>query len=254
VASTSPPTTVTAGGLSLNTELDRLPAVAAASSSTRPPASSNQAGSDAFIREVFDDAQAMWRRDFADGDVHYVPARLILFTNQVHSACGTRGASTGPFYCAADHGVYLNSAFFDVLARRAGIALGDFAQAYVVAHELGHHVQFLLGITQRVLAADNRDPAGQNQRSVRFELQADCLSGVWMHTRYRRGELTQADVDDALNAAAIAGNDFQQLSTTGTVRPEDWSHGSSSQRRRWLTIGLEGGSPPACDTFSGTSP
>jgi len=244
----------TVGGVSLNTGLDRLPPVTSATSSTRPPASSGQAGDDGFIREVFADAQAMWRSDFGDGDVQYVPARLVIFTDHVRSACGTRGASTGPFYCAADHGVYLNVAFFETLAKRAGTTLGDFAQAYVVAHELGHHVQFLLGITQRVKGADTRDPTGQNERSIRFELQADCLSGVWMHSRYQRDQLTQADVDDALRAAAIAGNDFQQLSTSGTVRPETWSHGSSSQRRRWLTIGLEGGAPAACDTFSGRSP
>ena len=230
--------------------LDRLPVVAPATESSRGPTSHSGAARNAFIREVFNDAQAMWRRDFAERGIPYAPARLVIFTDQVHSACGTRSARTGPFYCAADHGVYLNREFFDVLARRAGVSLGEFAQAYVVAHELGHHVQWLLGITQRVRTADLHAPAGENNRSVRFELQADCLACVWMHSRYQRGELMQSDIDDALRAAAITGNDFQQLSTTGTIRPETWSHGSSSQRRHWVTVGFEEGRPGACDTFS----
>jgi predicted metalloprotease len=199
---------------------------------------------------VFADAQEMWRRDFAEGEIRYVPARLTIFTNAVHTACGTQSAQSGPFYCPPNRGVYVDSRFFDALAHRVGVGLGDFARAYVIAHEVAHHVQFQLGIGQRLTAADRRDPAGKNSRSVRFELQADCLAGVWVHSRYQRGELTQSDLDDALRSAAVVGSDFQQLSATGTIRPEDWTHGSSSQRLHWLTVGFEEGSPSACDTFS----
>jgi predicted metalloprotease len=243
-ATTNSTTTVETG------DLGRLPDVAGPSGSSRQP-SSQTAGRNAFLREVFDDAQSMWSRDFADGEVDYRPARLTIFVNQIRTECGTKSASSGPFYCPADRSVYLDSRFFDALARQAGVRLGDFAQAYVVAHEIAHHVQFVLGIGQRINAADRQDPAGRNARSVRFELQADCLAGVWIHSRYQRGELSQSDLDDALNAAAVVGSDFQQVSATGTIRPEEWTHGSSSQRRHWLTIGFEDGSPAACDPFSG---
>jgi uncharacterized protein len=244
-ATTSATTTTVATG-----DLDQLPVVAGASASTRQPSSQQGAGGNAFLREVFDDVQTMWRRDFEDGGVDYRPARLTIFTDRIQTACGTQSASSGPFYCPADRGVYLDSRFFDVLASRAGVSLGDFARAYVVAHEVAHHVQFVLGIGQRLNATDQRDPAGKNARSVRFELQADCLAGVWIHSRYQSGELSQSDLDDALNAAAVVGSDFQQLRATGTIRPEDWTHGSSSQRRHWLTVGYDEGDPGACDTFS----
>jgi predicted metalloprotease len=228
--------------------LDRLPVVAPPESA-RPPASQPGAA-DAFLREVFEDAQELWKRDFAEGEIRYVPARLTIFRNAVQTACGAQSAQSGPFYCPADRGVYLDSRFFDALARRVGVGLGDFARAYVIAHEVAHHVQFQLGIGQRLTAADRRDPAGKNARSILFELQADCLAGVWVHSQYQGGELTQSDLDDALRAAAVVGSDFQQLSATGTIRPEDWTHGSSSQRLHWLTVGFEEGSPAACDTFS----
>jgi uncharacterized protein len=244
-ASTTTTTTVETG------DLDQLPVVVGASRSTQPPASRPGLGRNAFLREVFDDVQSMWRRDVADGGVSYRPARLTIFTNQVHSACGTQSASAGPFYCPADRGVYLDTRFFDVLGRRVGVNLGDFARAYVVAHEVAHHVQFLLGIGQQLAVADQRDPAGKNARSIEFELQADCLAGVWIHSRYERGQLTQSDFDDAIRAAIVVGSDFQQLSATGALRPEDWTHGSSSQRRQWLTTGFEEGKPGACDTFTG---
>jgi predicted metalloprotease len=173
-------------------------------------------------------------------------------------SCGTRceGASrarayVGPFYCPADHGVYLDTRFVDALARSAGVQLGDFAQAYVVAHEVAHHVQVLLGITQRVRAEDQQDPAGENARSVRLELQADCLAGVWKHSSYQRGDLRESDFEDALRAAAVVGSDFQQRLAGATITPEDWTHGSSRQRQQWLTTGFEQGRPDACDTFGG---
>jgi uncharacterized protein len=229
--------------------LERLPKVPAATAATRPPTSADSTGGNAFLRSVFDDAQAMWQREFDAAGVSYRPATLTIFRDEVHTKCGTQTASVGPFYCPADHGVYLDTRFFDALARTAGVTLGDFAQAYVVAHEVAHHVQLLLGILPRVAAADQQDPAGENARSVRLELQADCFAGVWKHSVYQRGQLNQTDFEDALRAAAVVGNDFQQRQATGTVRPEDWTHGSSRQRQHWLTTGFEQGKPSACDTF-----
>jgi uncharacterized protein len=228
--------------------LDRLPEVPEASESTHPT-SADGTGGNAFLTSVFDDAQAMWRQEFKAGGVGYTPATLTIFRDQVHTGCGTQSAGVGPFYCPADHGVYLDTRFFDALARQAGVELGDFAQAYVVAHEVAHHVQTLLGTLQRVAEADQQDPAGKNGRSVSLELQADCFAGIWKHSSYRRGELIATDFEDALRAAAVIGDDFQQHKATGTITPEDWTHGSSAQRQHWLTTGFEQGKPAACDTF-----
>jgi predicted metalloprotease len=252
-ASPTPTTTTTATATATATgdeaDLDRLPEVPAATTSTRPPESADRTGGDAFLTEVFDEAQAMWSDEFEAAGVHYAPARITLFRDEVHTACGTQSASVGPFYCPADAGVYLDRRFFDALSQRVGVRLGDFAQAYVVAHEVAHHVQMLLGIMQRVAAADQQDPAGENARSVRLELQADCFAGVWAHSRYVRGQVREEDFADALRAAAVVGSDFQQHLATGTIRPEDWTHGSSRQRQHWLTTGFEQGKPAACDTF-----
>jgi predicted metalloprotease len=204
----------------------------------------------AFLTSVFHDAQALWQREFAAAGIEYAPARLTIFVDEVHSACGTQSASVGPFYCPADHGVYLDTRFFDALGQSVGVRLGAFARAYVVAHEMGHHVQVLLGITGRVRAADQQDPAGTNARSVRLELQADCFAGIWKHATYERGQLTEPDFEDALRAAAVVGDDFQQRRATGTIAPHDWTHGSSAQRQHWLTTGFDQGEPGACDTFA----
>jgi uncharacterized protein len=204
----------------------------------------------AFLRAVFDDAEALWQRQFQAAGLTYRPARLTIFSQQVHTACGTQPANVGPFYCPPSFGVYLDPAFFAALSQHAGVHLGDVAQAYVVAHEVAHHVQTLLGITHQKALADQQDPSRANNRSRRFELQADCFAGVWMHSVYRRGQLTDADLQEALNAATVVGDDFAKH-TGGHVRPrEDWTHGSSAQRRRWLTTGFEEGRPDACDTFS----
>jgi uncharacterized protein len=218
----------------------------------RPPASQGTSQA-AFLRAVFDDVEALWVREFAHAGATYHPARLTIFSHQVHTACGTHGAHTGPFYCPPSFGVYLDPAFFAALSQGLGVRIGDFAQAYVVAHEVAHHVQTLLGLTQQKAAADHRDPAGANARSVRFELQADCLAGVWMHSVYRRGELSDADLREALVAAAAVGDDFLRNSAGQTRPPEDWTHGSSEQRRHWLTTGFEEGRPAVCDT-SGVEP
>jgi uncharacterized protein len=212
---------------------------------TGDPPTSQGAGRRAFLRAVFDDAEALWTREFRSAGLTYRPARLTIFTRQVTTACGPAEAESGPFYCPASFGVYLDPVFFAVLSRAVGVRIGDFAQAYVVAHEVAHHVQTILGITRQKAIADQQDPDGANARSVRFELQADCLAGVWMHTVYRRGVLTDADLDDALTAAAVVGDDF-----AGSRPLEEWTHGSSAQRRQWLKTGFEEGRPESCDTFT----
>jgi uncharacterized protein len=199
---------------------------------------------------VFDDVEALWHKEFAGAGLTYRPARLTVFSQAVHTACGTQPADVGPFHCPASFGVYLDPVFFAALSRRAGVHLGDVAQAYVVAHEVAHHVQTLLGITGQKAAADQQDPARANDRSQRFELQADCFAGVWMHSVYRRGQLTDVDIEQALAAATVVGDDFAR-NARGETRPrEQWTHGSSAQRRRWLTTGFDEGRPGACDTFS----
>ena len=208
--------------------LDRLPEVPGRRAETTA-ASPDGTGGDAFLTAVFDDAQAMWKREFEDAGSDYTPATLTIFRDQVDTACGAQSANVGPFYCPADHGVYLDTRFFDALGRAAGVRLGDFAQAYVVAHEVGHHVQALLGITQRVRAARRAGPRRQERplgapraagRLLRRHLEAHALPA--------RAARAQADFEDALRAAAVVGSDFQQRKATGTITPEDWTHGSSA--------------------------
>jgi predicted metalloprotease len=203
----------------------------------------------AFLHAVFNDAQRFWHQQFAAAGLPYAPAQLVIFSSSVHSACGYQ-ENVGPFYCPADRGIYLDVGFFDLFARALG--LGGFAQAYVVGHEFGHHIQHLLGIDRRVAAANHTDPAGENARSVRVELQADCLAGVWAHSMYTRGELTVADLEDKLRKAAVIGDDFQARAAGRVADPGLFTHGSSAQRQRWLRTGFESGDPNACDTFSGS--
>ena len=230
-------------------DLQRMPQAPAPSGA---PPSSSSGTHDQFLTAVFDDVESVWRDEFRGAGLTYKPARLTIFQHAVHTACGSQTADVGPFYCPASSGVYLDPAFFRALSAKAGVKLGDFAQAYVIGHEVGHHVQVLLRVTHQVAAADHADPAAANARSVRVELQADCFAGVWAHSAYHRGELTAADFRDALNAAAVVGDDFLQKSATGEVRPEAFTHGTSEQRQRWLTTGFERGSPAACDTFNTT--
>jgi predicted metalloprotease len=215
-----------------------------------PPPSSAASGTRAFLRRVFDDAEAMWRAQFERAGMTYRPARLTIFDHTVHTACGTQTGAVGPFYCPASFGVYLDTRFFAALSQKVGVRIGDFAQAYVVAHELGHHVQTLLGITAQVAIADRRDPAGRNARSVRSELQADCFAGVWMRSAYKQGDVFDADLQDAINAATVVGDDFLSNASGASRPPEQWTHGSSAQRRQWLKTGFREGDPSACDTFA----
>ncbi len=204
-----------------------------------------------FVSQVLADTEDTWGPMFANAGRQYQEPKLVLFTGATQSACGVGRAETGPFYCPADSKVYLDLSFFDELHRRFG-APGDFAQAYVVAHEVGHHVQNLLGISGKVQAARQRSSEREaNQLSVRLELQADCLSGVWAHHADRsRGVLEAGDIEEGLGAAAAIGDDRLQRQSSGHVMPDSFTHGSSEQRVRWFRKGLSAGTMQACDTFS----
>jgi predicted metalloprotease len=203
----------------------------------------------AFVSAVLDSTQTMWARLLPTvGGTPYRDAKLVLFRDVVQSACGTAQSAMGPFYCPLDEKVYIDLAFYDELRQRFG-APGDFAQAYVIAHELGHHVQHILGIDQQVRQLQQQDPGGANPLSVRLELQADCLAGVWGHEANRQGILEPGDIEEGLNAAAAIGDDRLQQQSGGRVSMDSFTHGSSAQRVSWLRKGLESGDPNACDTF-----
>lgn len=205
-----------------------------------------------FAAVVLADTEDTWRALLPQMGSTYEDPQLVLFTGAVRSACGTASSAVGPFYCPGDHKVYLDLSFFDELARRLG-APGDFAQAYVIAHEIGHHVQNLLGTADRITRLQQRSsPAERNALSVRMELQADCFAGVWgYHARRNRQLIEPGDFEDGLHAAAAIGDDRLQQMGQGHIQPESWTHGSSEQRVTWLRRGLQSGDPYACDTFVG---
>jgi uncharacterized protein len=197
-----------------------------------------------FVSFVLDTAQASWHT-LVPG---YQDARLVLFRDGVQSACGAASAASGPFYCPGDQRVYVDLSFFDQLDRQFGTP-GDFAQAYVLAHEIGHHVQNLLGTERAMRNAVQRNPSAGNQLSVAMELQADCYAGVWAHFAAREGIIEAGDLDEGLGAAAAVGDDRLQKMSTGRVNPESFTHGSSADRKAWFSKGLSSGDPRACDTF-----
>jgi hypothetical protein len=199
-----------------------------------------------FVSFVLDDVQETWAR-LLDG---YTDARLVLFRNAVDSGCGRAPSAAGPFYCPRDGRVYVDLGFFDELHSRFG-APGDFAQAYVLAHEIGHHVQSQLGTERELRARQQARPADANALSVRLELQADCYAGVWAHSTARRDLLEAGDLEEGLSAAAAVGDDRIQEMATGEVRPESFTHGSSRERATWFRRGFESGDPGSCDTFAG---
>ena len=193
----------------------------------------------------FNDAQRAWKGTIRD----YRPAKLVLFWDEVQSGCGAAAAAMGPFYCPEDERVYIDLGFYRELASRFG-APGEFAQAYVIAHEVGHHLQHVMGIEQRVRAAQERSPRRRNELSVRMELQADCFAGVWGFTARERDLLDPGDAEQGLAAAAAVGDDRIQEASAGRVSPESFTHGSAAQRMRWFRRGLESGDPERCDTFA----
>ena len=201
-----------------------------------------------FMSFVLDDAQNFWSSTFRQSNRNFERAELVLFTGSTGSACGGATANIGPHYCPADQRVYLDLDFFRELRNRFG-APGDFAQAYVLAHEIGHHVQNLLGINQEVRQQQEADPDSANDLSIRLELQADCFAGVWAFTTYQRDLLESGDLDEGLAAAASVGDDRIQEQAGVDVDPETWTHGSAEQRVEWFRRGFEDGDPNDCDTF-----
>jgi hypothetical protein len=210
-----------------------------------PPADDPQAQ---FIGVVLKDTENAWNAIFQKTGGRYEEPTLVLFDGRVSSACGLASAAVGPFYCPGDNKVYLDTAFFRELDQRFG-ASGDFAQAYVVAHEVGHHVQNLLGLSDQVTALQQRARSQEqaNELSIRLELQADCFAGVYAH--FNQQHLDPDDVQEGLRAAAAIGDDMIQKQAQGYVAPESWTHGSAEMRVRWLRQGLQSGDPASCDTF-----
>ena len=235
------------GGFGLDTS---LPGVQA------PPAQGLPAGADPeadlvdFVSAVLDDVQALWSEEFAASGDAYTNAQLVLFTNSVQSGCGAASSATGPFYCPLDSTVYLDLDFFRELSNQFG-APGDFAQAYVIAHEIAHHVQNITGIGDEVRRVSSEKPDEANELSIRLELQADCLAGVWGYSTYERGILESGDLEEGLAAAEAIGDDRIQKQTTGSVNPDTWTHGSSEQRVKWFRRGFDSGDAGKCDTFAG---
>ena len=204
-----------------------------------------------FIACANTNIQSFWTDLFTKSGQQYTETKLVLFTQGTQSGCGQASAATGPFYCPADQKVYLDLDFFKVLASQLGGPNTDFAQAYVLAHEIGHHIQDLLGTEAQVRDSQQRNPSQVNALSVRLELQADCYAGVWGKSAFAAGKVTDAEISDALDAAASVGDDRIQKTTTGRVNPESFTHGTSAQRMKWFRNGFDTGDPDACDTFSG---
>ena len=217
----------------------------------RPPADDRMAK---FVSTVLADTEDVWKQQFTRGGAAYSEPRLVLFRGATSTACGQGQAAMGPFYCPADQKVYIDLGFYETLKNRLG-APGDFAQAYVIAHEVGHHVQNLLGISRKMDDMRARVSQAQyNALSVRLELQADCFAGLWAHhAQNARQVLEQGDVEEAMNAAARIGDDALQRGSGGAVVPESFTHGTSAQRQRWFATGLKTGELKACDTFSARS-
>jgi len=202
-----------------------------------------------FVSFVLDDAQKTWDQILPQqAGRPYRHAKLVLFRNYTQSGCGGAASATGPFYCPADEKVYIDLGFYDELSQRFG-APGQFAQAYVLAHEIGHHVQKITGIESRVRQMQHGNPRTDNALSVKMELQADCLAGVWAHSTQQRNLLEQGDVQSALGAASAVGDDRLQKMSTGHVAPDSFTHGSSAQPMQWFQNGFDSGSIAACNTF-----
>jgi predicted metalloprotease len=234
------------GGLGIDSPYGGFPAAPAADNNGEVFVP--QDDTEELVAFVIEDTQEVWATIFAQAGQQYRDAKLVLFEQQVQSGCGAASSATGPFYCPADERVYIDLGFFRELSSRFG-APGDFAQAYVIAHEVGHHVQNLTGTNEEVRRAQQRDPDKANELSVALELQADCFAGVWAHTTYERDLLESGDLEEGLTAAAAVGDDRLQREAGARVNPETWTHGSSEQRVEWFRTGFESGKPSACDTF-----
>ncbi|MDO8502171.1 MAG: neutral zinc metallopeptidase [Gemmatimonadaceae bacterium] len=203
-----------------------------------------------FVSFILDDAQNTWAQILSRNSVAYHPAKLVLFRNSTESGCGFAQSAMGPFYCPVDEKVYIDLGFYDELKTRYG-ASGDFAQAYVLAHEIGHHVQHLTGTDSEVRQAQESNPQEANQLSVRIELQADCYAGVWANATKRENRLEAGDVEEALGAASAVGDDRIQQQSGRGVNVDAFTHGSAAQRMEWFQRGFQNGDPRSCDTFGG---
>lgn len=242
-------------GIDLNDVLGQLGAAPAAPAQGDPSITQGTSGVaddelEDFMRFVMNDVQGTWTDIFAEGGERYPTTALVLFTDAVSTGgCGSASAAVGPFYCPADRTAYIDLGFYRELRDRFG-APGDFAQAYVIAHEVGHHVQNVLGTSEEVMRAQREQPDLANELSVALELQADCYAGVWAHSTYERGILESGDLEEGLGAAAAVGDDRIQERSGRGVNPESWTHGSSEQRTTWFQRGFDAGDPARCDTFA----
>jgi hypothetical protein len=237
------------GGLGVDPGTGQLPQAPGASATDldKPPADDAAK----FIDFVAGDVDATWTKIFAESGKTYEPAIVVLYDDAVQSSCGNTPSTVGPFYCPRDRKVYLDLPFMEQLQQRLN-APGDFAQAYIVAHEIGHHVQNLLGVMEDVSLEQQENPEDANELSVRVELQADCLAGVWGHSAYKQRDLLESgDLEEGLNAAAAVGDDRIQQKSGQGVNPDAFTHGTSEQRVKWFRAGFDGGDPTACDTFKG---
>ena len=216
-----------------------------------PPTAEDEKLAD-FMSFVLDDVQNFWEDTFEQANKEYPRAKLVLFTESTNSACGGANSAIGPHYCPPDQHIYLDLGFFRDLKTQFG-APGDFAQAYVLAHEVAHHVQNVLGINEDTRRAQEANPDEANELSIKLELQADCFAGVWAFTAYERDLLSAGDLAEGLEAAAAVGDDRIQEQSGSQVNPESWTHGSSEQRQRWFEAGYADGDPNACDTFGAES-
>jgi predicted metalloprotease len=236
-------------GRNLFNDLGVEPGVGGATGSPMTPQDSAREETEVqFVSFVLDDTQKIWSRILSQANQQYPPPTLVLFRNSTDSGCGFAQSAMGPFYCPVDEKVYIDLGFYDELRTRFG-ATGDFAQAYVLAHEVGHHIQHLTGTDAQVRQAQASNPAAGNQLSVRLELQADCYAGVWAHSTEQRGILEAGDVDEAMNAAASVGDDRIQQQSGQRVNVDGFTHGSAQQRTEWFSRGFQSGDVRSCNTF-----
>lgn len=224
---------------------------APAPSQEQPPEYQGLDEVEEFVSAILGSTEVVWTEVFSSSGRTYQPAQLVLFTGSTQSGCGGANTQVGPHYCPLDKTIYIDRDFYGELERRFGSTGGDFAEAYVMAHEVAHHVQNELGIMDQVRSAQQSDPGQANDYSVALELQADCLAGVWANSIFQQGDvLERGDIEEALNAAASVGDDRIQEATTGRVNPENWTHGSSQQRVDWFNAGYQSGDANDCDTFN----